>query len=204
MEYENRYGSKGATGAALGTGIAGLSLGVLNAMGGIGGALLGNRAAAYDGVCSENCPVNRFELEQQKAMAEKDSQIAQLRGEKYADSVGQGVYRELRALITDMNEKNNDRFTNVERRLAEEAVIQQKTEDSILMVNERIDCVKNTIMAALCRETDERKCADNTIVTYTNATFYPKMTANVETGTTTTAQATYNPLPIQCGCGCGK
>lgn len=204
MEYENRYASKGVAGAGLGTGIAGLSLGVLNAMGGIGGALWGNRAAAYDGGCSENCPVNRFELEQQNALAEKDSQIAQLRGEKYADSVGQGVYRELRALITDMNEKNNDRFTNVERRLAEEAVIQQKTEDSILMVNERIDCVKNTIMAALCRETDERKCADNTIVTYTNATFYPKMVADVTTGTTTTAQTTYNPLPIQCGCGCSK
>lgn len=203
MEYENRYASKGVAGAALGTGIAGLSLGVLNAMGNVGGALLGNQHTAAP-VCSENCPVSRFELSQQNALAQKDAEIAQLRGEKYADSVGQGVYRELRGLISDLTEKENARFTNIERRLAESAVIQQKTEDSILMVNERIDCVKNNIMAALCRETDERKCADNTIVTYTNATFYPKMVADVTTGTTTTAQNTYNPLPIQCGGGCNR
>lgn len=204
MEYESRYASKGVAGAGLGTGIAGLSLGVLNAMGNVGGALWGNRTAAAPGTCSENCPVSRFELSQQNAIAAKDAEIAQLRGEKYADGVGQGVYRELRGLISDLTEKANERFTNVERRLAEGAVIQQKPEDSILMVNERIDCVKNNIMSALCRETDERKCADNTIVTYTNATFYPKMVADVTTGTTTTAQNTYNPLPIQCGGGCNR
>lgn len=196
MEYERKYASRGVAGAGLGTGIAGLSLGVLNAAGGIGAALMGNHAAGE--AAGENCPVNRFELAQQNALAAKDAEIAQLRGEKYADNVGQSVYRELRSLITDLTAATNDRFTNVEKRLAEEAVIQQKTADSILMVNERIDCVKNSIMAALKRETDERKCADNTIVTYTNATFYPKMVADVTTGTTTTAQATYNPLPISC------
>ena len=40
-----------------------------------------------------------------------------------------------------------------------------------------------------------RCCADNAIVTYTNATFYPKMVADVTTGTGTTAQSTYNPIP---------
>ena len=44
---------------------------------------------------------------------------------------------------------------------------------------------------------------DNTIVTYTNATFYPKMVADITTGTGTTPQSTYNPLPVStCGCGC--
>lgn len=53
-----------------------------------------------------------------------------------------------------------------------------------------------------------RQCADNSIVNYVNATFYPKMVADVTTGSTTTAQTLYNPLPIQidgngnCNCGC--
>ena len=47
-----------------------------------------------------------------------------------------------------------------------------------------------------------RCCADNSIVNYANTTFYPKMVADVTTGTGTTAQTLYNPLP-DCGdCGC--
>ena len=36
VDVEKEYASKGVAGAGLGTGIAGLSLGVLNAMGGLG------------------------------------------------------------------------------------------------------------------------------------------------------------------------
>lgn len=46
-----------------------------------------------------------------------------------------------------------------------------------------------------------RCCADNSIVNYANATFYPKMVADVTTGTGTTAQTLYNPLP-DCGDCC--
>ena len=42
----------------------------------------------------------------------------------------------------------------------------------------------------------ERKANDNTIVTYANATFYPKQVADVTAGSTTTPQTTFNPLPI--------
>ena len=52
-------------------------------------------------------------------------------------------------------------------------------------------------------EAERRCCADNSIVTYANATFYPKMVADVTTGTTTTAQTLYNPLP-KCGGCCGN
>ena len=51
-------------------------------------------------------------------------------------------------------------------------------------------------------EAERRCCADNAIVNYANATFYPKMVADVTVGTTTTAQVLYNPIP-DCGC-CGK
>lgn len=51
-------------------------------------------------------------------------------------------------------------------------------------------------------EAERRCCGDNSIVTYANATFYPKQVADVTTGTATTAQTLYNPLP-KCGC-CNK
>ena len=43
MEVEKDYASKGVAGAGLGTGIAGLALGVMNAAGGLGALALGNR-----------------------------------------------------------------------------------------------------------------------------------------------------------------
>lgn len=98
------YASKGVAGAALGTGIGGLALGVLN--GGLGNILggLGGCNNGWNNGCHENMPVNRYEL---------------------------GLQQEVAA----------------------------------------------------------------------NATFYPKMVADVTTGTTTTAQMLYNPLP---SCGCCK
>lgn len=191
MEYENKYASKGVAGAGLGTGIAGLSLGVLNAMGN-GGLLNGVLGGNCRTACPDGIPVNRYEAEQSARIAQLETQVALRDANTYSDQK-----------MAAMNDRYNDRFTTIERRLAESAVIQQKTEDSILMVNERIDCVRDKIMAALCRETDERKCADNAMVNYMNATFYPKMVADVTTGTTTTAQTVYNPLPIQCGKCCG-
>ena len=64
---------------------------------------------------------------------------------------------------------------------------------------------KRELEGMICRERDDRKCADNTIVTYVNATFYPKQVADVTVGTTSTPQTVYNPLPASnCGCGCGR
>lgn len=83
MKWEqNDYASKGVAGAGLGTGIAGLSLGVLNAL---GGGLLGG-----------NC-----NTQVQMAMSEKDSKIAQLTAERYADNKTQELYN----FIVSQNEK---------------------------------------------------------------------------------------------------
>ena len=53
-------------------------------------------------------------------------------------------------------------------------------------------------------EAERRCCADNSIVTYANATFYPKQIADVTVGTTTVAQTLYNPIPKCGGCDCGQ
>lgn len=185
------YASKGVAGAGLGTGIAGLSLGALNALGpgGLLNGLLGGRACAA--VCSEDMPVSRYD-------AQKDAEIAKLRSEVALRDANTFTDQK----FADLNDRYSERFRLIEQRLAENAVKQQATEDSILLVNERLECAKGNLMERLCREIDDRKCGDNTIVNYVNATFYPKMVADVTTGTTTTAQTVYNPLPIQCCKGC--
>lgn len=61
-----------------------------------------------------------------------------------------------------------------------------------------VPMVRDQLMNAICAEREKRECADNSIVTYLNATFYPKQVADVTVGTTTTAQSVYNPLPCQC------
>lgn len=183
------YASRGLGGAALGTGVAGLSLGVLNSMGngGLLGNLFGNNCAA---VCHENMPVSRYEMGLNQKNAEQASEIALLKADAYTNQK-----------FADLNDRYNERFRTIEQELARNAVKQQAVDDSIMLVNERLECCKTNIMERLCREIDDRKCGDNTIVNYLNATFYAKQVADVTTGTTTTAQAVYNPLPISC-CKC--
>ena len=78
VEVEREWASKGVAGAALGTGVAGLSLGVLNALGNgnLGGLLGWNNAAG----CAENMAVNRYELSMVRDLTAKDMEIAYLRG----------------------------------------------------------------------------------------------------------------------------
>ena len=74
------FASKGIAGAGLGTGIAGLTLGVLN-----GG--LGNLLGGWNGNCNcnENQVVTRYELDLQNQIASKDGHIALLESNIYTD-----------------------------------------------------------------------------------------------------------------------
>ena len=182
------YASKGVAGSGLGLGIAGTALGLLNANGGglLGGLLGGNTYA-----CSENIPVTRYDAAQAAENAKLRSELALRDANTFTDQK-----------FADLNDRYNERFRTIEQELARNAVKQQATDDSILLVNERLECCKTNIMERLCREIDDRKCGDNTIVNYVNATFYPKRVADVTVDTTTTAQPVYNPLPIQCGSRC--
>lgn len=73
----NNYANKGVAGAGLGLGIAGTSLGVLNAMG-CGGNLLGGLFGGCNRGCGEGAAINRYELGLEQASAAKDSKIALL------------------------------------------------------------------------------------------------------------------------------
>ena len=68
-----------------------------------------------------------------------------------------------------------------------------------MLARQDIASVKSELHREIEMEAERRCCGDNAIVTYANATFYPKQVADVTTGTATTAQTLYNPLP-KCGC----
>lgn len=142
-----------------------------------GGSFLGNLLG--NNGCGANALVNRYELAMQNELAAKDSKIALLEANIYGDQKLLEVYKYVEKEMKDIRSE-----------LARQAVINERTSNSIVAVQSNIEL-----------EAERRCCADNSIITYTNATFYPKMVADVTTGTTTTAQTTYNPLPI-CNCGC--
>ena len=171
------YASKGVASAGLTTGIIGSALGALNSgllnFGGIG------HPAMNPVVCSDDRLVNRYELGQEQKIAELQTQIALRDANIYNDQKSLELYKYIDGQIAAINAQ-----------LGAQAVQNQATKDSFQLLQER-----------LCCEEKARKCGDNTIVNYANATFYPKMVADVTTGTTTTAQTLYNPLPVD-NCGC--
>ena len=83
------YASKGVAGSGLGLGIAGTALGVLN--GGLGN-LLGGWGNGNCG-CSENTPVNRYELAQEQKIADLQSQVALRDANVYNDQKILEVYK---------------------------------------------------------------------------------------------------------------
>lgn len=184
MEMENKYGSKGVAGTGLGLGIAGTALGLLNG-GNFGGILGGNNC------CSEDHMINRYEASQQARIAELETEVKLRDSNIYTDSKILDVYK-----YFDGENKS------IRNELAAQAVKNAQIEGTFAVLGEKLNAQRNEFMCALNRERDERCCGDNSIVTYANATFYPKMVADVTVGTTTTAQAVYNPIP--CCNPCGK
>ena len=185
------FASKGVAGAALGTGIGGLALGVLN--GGLGNILGG---WGGHGCCSENTGVNRYELNQSGVISKLESDVALRDANIYNDQKLLEVYKYFDGQVKDI------RATMCENDKAF-AVSNAKIEGTFAVLGEKLNAQRNEFMCALTREKDERCCGDNSIVTYLNATFYPKLVADITAGTTTTAQPTYNPV-YNCGCGCGR
>ena len=189
MDIHN-VASKGVANAGLTTGIIGTSLGALNALGNGGGLLGGLFGMGCNNVCSENMMVNRYELGQAQEIESLKSQIALRDANTFTDQKMLEMYRYVDGKLGEINGV-----------LGAQAVQNQATKDSFQLLQERLECCKREMGEALCREIGDRKCADNTIVNYVNATFYPKMVADVTVGTTTTAQTVYNPLPVStCGC----
>lgn len=105
------YASKGVAGSGLGLGIAGTALGVLN--GGLGNLLGG---WGNNGNCcnvSENMPVNRYELSQERRIADLESQVALRDANIYGDQKLLDVYKYFDGELKDVrNELCNQRVYN--------------------------------------------------------------------------------------------
>jgi hypothetical protein len=113
------YASKGVAGSGLGLGIAGTALGLLNANGGglLGGLFGGN---GCNMVCSENMPVNRYELDQQKRISDLEAQVALRDASIYTD----GKLNALRDYV-------DSKFACVNDKLSAQAV-HNATSDAVL------------------------------------------------------------------------
>lgn len=181
MDY---VAGKGTTAMSIiGTTLGGVAVGAPL----LGGLFRGNGSAE----CSENHLVNRYEAAQAAEIAELKTEVKLRDANTYSDQKTLQVYEYL-----------DNRLRGIEGQISAQAVINQKTADSFALAQADLAAVKAELKGDIRMEAERRCCADNAIVTYTNATFYPKMVADVTTGTTTTAQTTYNPIP-QCG-GCCK
>lgn len=172
---------EGRATAGLTTGIIGTGLGALNS------GLLGN---LFGGGCAENTAVTRYELGMEKELAAKDSEISLLKSNIYGDQKLLEVYKYF-----------DGELKEIRGELCNQRVHNQRTEDSFVLARQDIASVKTDLLCKIEAEERARCCGDNAIVNYANATFYPKMVADVTTGTTTVAQSLYNPLP-RCGCDC--
>jgi hypothetical protein len=184
------FAGKGTT--ALG--IIGTVLGSLGVAGNNGlGNLLGGCSCGNG--CSENTMVNRYELDQSGKIAKLESDIALRDANIYNDQKLLEVYKYFDGQVKDI------RTTMCEQDKAL-AVSNAKIEGTFAVLGEQLKAQRNEFLAMLSREASERCCGDNSIITYSNATFYPKMVADVTVASTTNAQPTYNPV-YNCGC-CNK
>ena len=136
--------------------------------------------------------MTRYELGQESKISELQSQIALRDANTYNDQKSLELYKYFDGELRD-----------IRATLCAQAVTNQKTADSFALASADLAAVKANLEGKIAMEAERRCCGDNAIVTYANATFYPKMVADVTVGTTTTAQMLYNPIP-DCGCCCGK
>lgn len=210
MELERR--SSGVAKGGLATGIVGTSLGALNSMAllGAGATGLGNLMGRNNvcgaqpvvvmenggypagGCCSEDHYVNRYEMNLVQENASLKSDIALRDANTYNDQKNLEMYKYV-----------DGRFREFEQAFAAQAVNNQKTADDVMRVQANLDCCCKELRDKICDERRARKCADNTIITYANATFYAKLISGITPSTATpTPQTVYNPLPQANDCCC--
>lgn len=175
------FASKGVAGTALGLGAGALGVELLR--GGLGGLL----GATQNG-CSEDHYVNRYEAAQSARIAELETEVKLRDANTYTDQKILATYQYIDGQLRDVRDN-----------LCAQAVHNQRTEDSFALARADLMAVKADLQGQIAMEAERRCCADNSIVNYANATFYPKLVADVTAGTTTTAQTLYNPIP-KCGC----
>lgn len=116
--------SKAVGGTALGLSIGAGALALNNAS---GGGLLGGLFGGGNCACSDNMAVNRYELNQQKEITNRDMEIAYLKGRDAAKTDSLELYKYV-----------DGRFRGVDAQIAAQAVVNAQ-------LTANISCMQNSI-----------------------------------------------------------
>lgn len=131
------FASKGVAGAGLGTGIAGLSLGVLNAMGGCG-LLSGLTGGCRNG---GDAFVNRYELGLTQEIAAKDARIGLLESQVYVDQK-----------LTDVVKDYTAQINALQAQLAQQAAFNATINGAVTCIQTQLAGITKTVVpnSAVC------------------------------------------------------
>lgn len=155
------FASKALAGTALGFGVAGTSLNILNNLangnGILGGVLGGGMGNAAQGLAGLGAVAE---------LGKKEAEIAQLKAEKYADNVGINTFKE----VLGMFEKKDERYSKLFEDLNKEAVDNRVR---LAQLGCEIDKVKTNLEGAIALEAERRASGDQNLYCYVNATFVP-------------------------------
>lgn len=129
--------SAGVGGTALGLGIGALSLALLQGGNNCNGGILGNLFGNGKYGCNNN------EEHNDRVISALQSNIARLESEKYTDSVGIELYKEIVAKSNSEDVKINANYKELAQFIAsldkQIAVDRQKTQDNFAFLNNRIN-----------------------------------------------------------------
>ena len=147
------YASRGVANSALGLGIAGLSLGVLNGTNVLGGLLGGGNVSALE------------------------AELAKEKAERYADSVGMETYKAAVEMSNKEDAKINANYIELAKAIAEldkkEAVNAANLACFQDGVRREFKAVRDEFGCALALESERRTNGDQNLMCYVNATFVP-------------------------------
>ena len=188
-EDNHDYASKGVAGTALGLGIAGTALALLN----------GNGLFGWGKTKNEDMYLERKECQDYVDLT-KEFYAGRIQSIRDSADAFYNVDAKLNNAAFRLYKSQRDNYDVLADRIAKLETKASVT-DAVEPWRDQVLQMKiNSVARLVDLESQKRSCSDNILVNYMNSTFYPKSIADVTVGTTTTKEQVYNPLR-QCGCG---
>ncbi len=175
----NKTGSSTTAKVGLGLAIGAGAVALSNANNGCnrgcnnGGLLSG----LFGGNCNNDCYVDEKEFAWAQAYNTAQAELAKEKSERYADSVGLGVYEQLVAERKEIDQAQNDGF-----RFLNEIISDQKSEIAVLKSDVRClaavndkehEAIVDGYKAGIQLEAERRACGDEKLKCYVDANFIP-------------------------------
>ncbi len=167
--------AKTALGLAIGAGAVALSNASNNCNRGCNsGGLLGN---LFGGGCNNDCYVDEKEFAWAQAFNASEAKLAKVEAERYADSVGLGVYEQLVAEAKAVRQEQNDGFRTLFEEIRnqdKEIALTQSDLRCLSVVNQKEhEAIVDGYKSGIQLEAERRACGDERLKCYVDATFIP-------------------------------